>query len=203
MTRRFAFALLGFSTITAMVATACLIAAFVIADPDPPHAEPPAAEAPGTSTDPERAVLAHAYDAAAQAEIDRQVAAYLAAVEEQRIERERQEQEQRDAQARAAAPRARSGGSGSSDCATLAAQLGLPEPILWRESRCRWVDAPSNCDGWGCLGPAQVHAGHFAERSPWGGVGGCSDLDPADADQYADCVRRLSRDGADLSPWGG
>ena len=96
----------------------------------------------------------------------------------------------------------RSGGGfvGGGDCAALAAQLGLPEAVLWRESRCSW-DAynATGCSGRGCLGPAQVDRGHFAEVSPWNSnaAGSCAGLDPDDPAQYAECVSRLP-----ASAWG-
>lgn len=89
---------------------------------------------------------------------------------------------------------------GSEACAGLASELGLPESVLWRESRCRW-DAynPSGCGGRGCLGPAQVDRGHFADVSPWNSntSGSCAGLDPDDPADYAECVSRLP-----ASAWG-
>lgn len=94
-------------------------------------------------------------------------------------------------------------GEGGGDCAALAAQFGLPESILWRESRCGGADVvnSSGCGGRGCVGPSQLDRGHFNEVSPWGGTGGCSDLDPGSIDGQAECTRRLSRDGTRLDPW--
>ena len=85
------------------------------------------------------------------------------------------------------------GGGVGGDCAALSAQLGLSEAILWRESRCTWVDNMSNCSGRGCLGPAQVDTGHFSEVSPWdsGTSGVCFGLDPNSQTDYAECVSRL------------
>lgn len=98
-----------------------------------------------------------------------------------------------------------SGGSvGSGDCAALAAEFGLPESILWRESRCSY-DAynATGCGGRGCIGAAQLDAGHFAAASPWGGVGACADLDPGSIADQQECTNRLSGGGSNLRPWGG
>lgn len=90
--------------------------------------------------------------------------------------------------------RASVGGGVGGDCAQLSAELGLSPDILWRESRCSW-DAynATGCGGRGCLGPAQVDAGHTAEQSPWNPkvAGTCYGLDLSDPAQYAECVSRL------------
>lgn len=83
---------------------------------------------------------------------------------------------------------------GAGDCAALAVELGLPESVLWRESRCS-TDAynATGCGGRGCIGAAQLDRGHFAPVSPWNSntSGSCADLDPNDPAQYAECVHRL------------
>lgn len=102
--------------------------------------------------------------------------------------------------ARRSAVRSPSGSVGSGDCAALSAELGLPESVLWRESRCSW-DAynATGCGGRGCLGAAQLDAGHFAAVSPWnsGASGACAGLDPSVPADYAECVSRLPS-----SAWG-
>jgi hypothetical protein len=90
------------------------------------------------------------------------------------------------------------------DCAALAAELGLPEAVLWRESRCsRDAYNPGGCGGRGCVGAAQLDQGHFAPVSPWNSnaSGSCAGLNPDDPGQYAECVGRLSAGGTNLSPW--
>lgn len=76
----------------------------------------------------------------------------------------------------------------SGDCAALAAELDVPPAVLWRESRCR-TDAynATGCGGRGCLGAAQLDAGHFYERSPWNPnvPGTCYGL------SYSECARKL------------
>lgn len=86
------------------------------------------------------------------------------------------------------------GGAVGGDCAALASQLGLSPDILWRESRCQWVNSdPSFCSNRGCLGPAQIDSGHFRDVSPWNGnvPGTCAGLDPNNPADYAECVSRL------------
>jgi hypothetical protein len=116
-----------------------------------------------------------------------EVNTYLAAVEAERIEQERLAEEARQAAVRRSVPRTTTSVGG--DCAALAAELGVSEDILWRESRCRWVDNPSGCGGRGCLGPVQLDAGHFAAISPWNPnvPGTCYGL------SYAECAQRLPR----------
>jgi hypothetical protein len=149
----------------------------------PPHAARPAA---GVFGSPALIVLGDP-EGTASAVTDVEVSAYLAAVEAQRIEQERLEEEARQAAVRRAVPRTPTGFGG--DCAALAAELGVSEDILWRESRCRWVDNPSGCGGRGCLGPVQLDAGHFAAISPWNPnvPGTCYGL------SYAECAQRLPR----------
>jgi hypothetical protein len=95
------------------------------------------------------------------------------------------------------------GGTSGEGCAELAAEFGLPESILWRESRCRY-DAfnPTGCGGRGCVGPSQIDRGHGWERSPWGGPGACADLDLASTGGQVECTHRLSGGGSNLRPWG-
>jgi hypothetical protein len=94
--------------------------------------------------------------------------------------------------------RSSSGSVGSGDCAQLAQQLGLPEHILWRESRCS-TDAynATGCGGRGCLGAAQIDQGHFAAVSPWNPdvPGTCYGL------SYQECVDRLWNGGAGAGHW--
>lgn len=94
----------------------------------------------------------------------------------------------------------------SSECSGLSAEFGLPERILWRESRCS-LDAynATGCGGRGCIGAAQIDLGHFAEVSPWNSraSGTCSDLDPNSIAHQIECTHRLSGGGSNLSPWGG
>lgn len=135
---------------------------------------------------------------------------YVAWIEGIRVEQERLAAE--EAERVAAAERARreqgarsgagTGGSFGGDCAAMAAEFGLPESILWRESRCSY-DAfnARGCGGRGCVGPSQTDLGHYEERSPWGGPGGCRDLDPWTVEGQVECTRRLSSDGTNLDPW--
>jgi hypothetical protein len=149
----------------------------------PPHAARPAA---GVFGSPALIVLGDP-EGTASAVTDVEVSAYLAAVEAQRIEQERLEEEARQAAIRRTVPRAATSISG--DCAALAAELGVSQDILWRESRCRNVDNPTGCSGRGCLGPAQIDAGHFQAVSPWNPnvAGTCYGL------SYAECAQRLPR----------
>lgn len=122
----------------------------------------------------------------------------LAAEEAARLEAAR-----RVAAERVAAPRA--GGQGASvECAAIAAEFGLPSWVLERESGCganNWNG--TGCGGRGCIGPTQLDLGHFANPSPWGGVGACWGLDPYSVADQQECVRRLSGDGSNLAPWRG
>jgi hypothetical protein len=114
-----------------------------------------------------------------------EVNAYLAAVEAER-EAERLAEAERMAATRRSTNIAVARGG---DCESLALELGVSQDVLWRESRCRWVDNLTGCGGRGCLGPAQIDAGHFAETSPWNPNvhGTCFGL------TYAECAQRLPR----------
>lgn len=157
---------------------------------EPPHAAPPAAEVRGTPAG-EWAVLAASlaqiHDTATW--IEEATRAALAAAEAERT---------RVAPARP--------GAGPDALAAGGHPCGddvIPGEIIWRESRCN-PDAynPDGCGGRGCVGLWQLDLGHFAERSPWGGPGGCADLDPSSVDDQRECARRLSSDGGNLRPWG-
>ena len=119
------------------------------------------------------------------------------------VERHESEEAARLEAARSVAERrvAPQGTGPSGDCAALAAELGLSTDILWRESRCS-TDAynASGCSGRGCLGAAQLDAGHFAPVSPWNSAasGACADLNPSIPSEYAECVSRLP-----ASAWAG
>lgn len=96
------------------------------------------------------------------------------------------------------------GGVGGGDCAALAAEFGLPSWILEAESGCganNWNGG--GCGGRGCIGPTQLDLGHFANPSPWGGVGACWGLDPNVYADLVECTYRLSGGGSNLRPWGG
>lgn len=161
----------------------------VLAEPDrPPHPAPPAAEATapfglavtgGDSTKP----------------IEEQVRAWF-----EGVEREQQAQAALEDLARRSAVRSPVGFVGSGDCAALAAQFGLPESVLWRESRCS-LDAynATGCSNRGCVGAAQLDAGHFAAVSPWnpGTSGACYGLDPSVVADQVECASRLP-----ASAWG-
>jgi hypothetical protein len=150
----------------------------------PPHAARPAADVFGS---PALIVLGDPEGTANLITII-EVNTYLSAVEAQRIEQERLEEEARQAAVRRAVPRTPTGFGG--DCAALAAELGVSESVLWRESRCRWVDSdPSFCNGRGCSGPAQIDNGHWYPVSPWNPnvPGTCYGL------SYAECAQRLPR----------
>jgi hypothetical protein len=150
----------------------------------PPHVQ--AGSAPAHFGTPPISVTGADPEGTASAVIEVEVAAYLAA-EGQRIEQERLAEEARQAAIRRSVPRTTTSVGG--DCAALAAELGVSEDILWRESRCRWVDNPSGCGGRGCLGPAQIDSGHFQSVSPWNPSrpGTCYGL------SYAECAQRLPR----------
>jgi len=81
--------------------------------------------------------------------------------------------------------------------------MNLPAEILYRESRCTWAYNPTGCGGRGCLGPAQLDAGHFNDTSPWNpnAQGSCAGLNPEVEADYVDCVNRLSAGGTNLRPW--
>lgn len=114
---------------------------------------------------------------------------------------EREAAAAREAAARAV-PRSVGGGGGSGSCDLTG--WTLPDEILIRESRCS-EDAfnATGCSGRGCVGAAQLDLGHFANPSPWGGVGACWGLDPYSVADQQECVRRLSGDGSNLDPWRG
>jgi hypothetical protein len=180
--------LIGLSFVCAVVASALFIVA-LSSEPDrPPNMERPKAGAPvplaavgGEVIDP--APL----DAAYGQQINEAIYAQAAVEETARVEAARSTPK------RGVAPQ---GGSFAGDCARLSAELGLPESVLWRESRCR-TDAvnPTGCGGRSCLGAGQLDAGHFAPVSPWNASvpGTCAGLDPSDPADYAECVSRLPR----------
>lgn len=149
----------------------------------PPHVEPPDAE------------VTEDVPVFRPEDIDRTVV-YLGAVEHQRLEQERREREaiavavaiEAD-RARQTVPRVSRPSTGvSGDCARIAAEFGLPVSVIIAESRCQ-PDAynPTGCGGRGCLGAAQLDAGHFAAVSPWNPAvaGTCYGL------SYEECARRL------------
>lgn len=82
----------------------------------------------------------------------------------------------------------------SGDCERLAAEWGLPVAVIIRESGCR-LDAynATGCGGRGCIGLAQLDAGHFAAVSPWNPnvPGTCWGLDPNTIDGQRECAARL------------
>lgn len=115
----------------------------------------------------------------------------------------RVEAARRAAAERVAAPRA-GGASASVECAAIAAEFGLPSWVLENESGCganNWNG--TGCGGRGCIGPTQIDLGHFANPSPWGGVGACWGLDPNVWADLIECTNRLSGGGSNLRPWGG
>jgi hypothetical protein len=143
----------------------------------PPHAARPAAGVPGP--DP-------LYQVGVTEELIGAVNAYNQQIEAGIYEQERQALAD---MARRSPVRSVNRFVGGGDCTTLAAELGISEDILWRESRCQWVDNPGGCSGRGCLGPAQIDAGHFSVVSPWNPnvPGTCYGL------SYAECAQRLPR----------
>lgn len=164
----------------------------------PPHVAPPAAEASGPVS------LAVVGGDVPQQAIDREAwiegvarGEWFAGVELA----EREAAAAREAAARAV-PRSVGGGGGSGSCDLTG--WTLPDEILFRESRCS-EDAfnATGCGGRGCVGAAQLDLGHFANPSPWGGVGACWGLDPYSVADQQECVRRLSGDGSNLAPWRG
>jgi hypothetical protein len=181
--------LAGFSIIAAMVAAGLFVAAALSPEPDrPPHVERPTAGAPAPLAAVGGEVIDPApFDAAYGQQINEAIYAQAAVEETARVEATRSTPK------RGVAPQ---GGSFAGDCARLSAELGLPESVLWRESRCSW-DAynATGCGGRSCRGPAQLDAGHFAPVSPWNGnvPGTCAGLDPNNAADYAECVSRLPR----------
>lgn len=145
---------------------------------DPEHVRPPHVERPTAGV------------AAAQDEPDAlgaQADAQALWIETE--QRERAELERRAADERLAGTRRPPNVTvvGGGDCETLSTELGVSTDVLWRESRCQWVDNPNGCGGRGCLGPAQIDAGHFAAVSPWNNdvPGVCYGL------SYAECARIL------------
>lgn len=141
--------------------------------------------------------------------VDANIEQYLREQEQSDIEKRRAEiaAEEEEARRRSASrsyqPTSASYGSFNSDCATLSSQMNLPESILWRESRCSWAYNPTGCGGRGCLGPAQLDAGHFSHVSPWNSSasGSCAGLNPEVQSEYIDCVNILSSGGKNLRPW--
>ena len=159
----------------------------------PPHAEPAAARVitPGVMYEPGLEV---------QHEIGR--------IEHDEHQARLAAQAQAEAEAMAAAQRPRTTGSTPTrdlgpECAALSAQMNLPAEILYRESRCTWAYNPTGCGGRGCLGPAQLDAGHFNDTSPWNpnASGSCAGLNPEVEADYVQCVDRLSAGGTNLRPW--
>jgi hypothetical protein len=123
------------------------------------------------------------------------------ATEWERSERARFEREAEEARAvdlRRSIPRPAAGIAG--DCQALADEWGLPVYVIQRESGCR-LDAynPGGCGGRGCVGLAQLDAGHFAAVSPWNPnvPGACYGLDPSDVGDQRECASRLP-----ASAWG-
>jgi len=119
------------------------------------------------------------------------------------LEGEQREQQAVEATRAASAGRVQGQGTQAAyggDCQSLAAELGISADILWRESRCsRDAYNRGGCGGRGCIGAAQLDAGHFAAVSPWnsGTSGVCFGLDPNNQADYAECVSRLP-----ASAWG-
>lgn len=75
----------------------------------------------------------------------------------------------------------------------------IPAYIVWRESHCNYGSVnPTGCGGYGCVGMYQFDLRHWMEG------GGCAWLGdwtvPANQDA---CAAQMSKDGTDLSPWGG
>ena len=183
----------AFALVLAMCVLAGLSAQLLHGDPEhaaPNHAGRPTA---GVTIGPLPSWMA---GASYPGEVIVQVDAYVRGV----LEHEAAEAQALADLARRSAVRSTVGSVGSGDCEALSAELGLSEAVLWRESRCSW-DAynATGCSGRGCLGPAQVDAGHFADVSPWnsGTSGACAGLDPNDPAQYRECVSRLPS-----SAWG-
>ena len=186
--------LLGLSAVALMVASACLI--FLIADPEPdrpPHRERPTA---GVAIAPPSLAAVGGDSTTA---VETQVRDFVQGVLDEQERAAEREAALADL-ARQRPVRSGVGFVGGGDCAALAAELGLSEAILWRESRCS-TDAynATGCSGRGCLGAAQLDAGHFAPVSPWnsGASGSCADLNPSIPSEYAECVSRLP-----ASAWG-
>jgi hypothetical protein len=170
----------------------CLTAASAAAliDADPEHARPPktfppvSADLSGTNPPDPLGVL-------------EDVAVWVEG-EERRERIEREAEEARAADLRRRVPTPATGVAG--DCVALAAEWGLPVYVIQRESGCR-LDAynPGGCGGRGCVGLAQLDAGHFAAVSPWNPnvPGACYGLDPSDVGDQRECASRLP-----ASAWG-
>jgi hypothetical protein len=175
-----------------------LLAALIHDDPE--HARPdrtarPAAGAP------------QAFDAALPVEVE-----ISQIFEAERVAREAAEQEAeraRETEARAsaereaavrAAPRepAPSVVAGPPSVAVECGNTVLPDEIIRRESggNCDAYN-PTGCGGRGCIGYAQVDAGHFWAVSPWNPnvPGTCYGLG------YNECVERLWAGGSGASHW--
>ena len=125
-----------------------------------------------------------------------QEAARLAAEEEERArlaEAERLAAARQAANQRMAGPRT-TAPSGGGDCAAIDAEFGTPAGTALRESHCSrdpGITNPTGCEGYGCVGPVQLHLGHFQNPSPWGGVGACWGLDPYSYADQVECAHRL------------
>jgi hypothetical protein len=143
----------------------------------PPHVARPAAGAAQDYPD-----IPGAYDAAVAAwaaEQERQIGAYLASLEAERLEAE--------ARARRAVPAApRSVGGTVGDCTGFA----IPDYIIQRESG----GNPSAYNPSGAYGCAQTLLSHYTS-------GSCRGLDPYTIEGQRQCVWILSNGGTNLAPW--
>lgn len=159
----------------------------------PPHVRPADSGRATNSQGVERTSYVTPFDMEVRAEADA-IAAYLAAEED----RKRAEAEEA---ARLEAARGAPRPGTSQTGASIAVECGntvLPDAVVQRESggRCDAYNA-TGCGGRGCLGYAQVDAGHFAEQSPWNPnvPGTCYGL------SYNECVERLWDGGAGAGHW--
>ena len=114
------------------------------------------------------------------------------------VERERIEQERLAYLARINTTGSNARGSVQGTTPTYGCNIILPDSIVQRESggNCDAYNA-AGCGGRGCLGYAQVDAGHFAATSPWNSnvAGTCYGL------SYDDCVAKLWDGGAGAGHW--
>ena len=173
-----------------------LTAQTLLADPEhtkPPHARP--ADSGRTFGTPDPAMQVAVGEAVAIVEwvAGVNLAEWLEGVERERLAEEaRIRAAESDARQRVA-PNTTSPSRIATGCNII-----LPDHIVQRESGgdCNAYNA-TGCGGRGCLGYAQLDAGHFAEQSPWNpnATGSCYGI------SYDDCVARLWNGGAGAGHW--
>lgn len=168
---------------------------------DPEHARPPHAR-PADSGRASAPLPLAAVGGDSTAALEAEFVVFVEGIvrEQERVaveEAARVEAARRVGQSGAAAPRG--GAPGACD----GVEWVIPAQYVARESGCRFdAESPGSfCGGHGCVGAYQFDRRHWDAGSGWGG---CADLgDWRDPEAQHECARRLSRDGTNLSPWGG